>query len=201
MPPIDKAVVADSANELEPWVQLLDSLSSGAENITLGLIAGGRSSNERRVLDRLARSGLTAVGGKGLLVRLNLNGQPVPAHQLRTARASEQQPAPCPSPLGKWKEVSVAMQIGATAPKALEQLPRWLAGWKKEYRRILLDLGPLDAPVCRAVGRFCDGCLLLLGPETCASPTWLRRNIDHLTQCRANLSGSIVITADELAVA
>ncbi|MGN6545319.1 MAG: hypothetical protein ACTHK7_09750, partial [Aureliella sp.] len=54
---------------------------------------------------------------------------------------------------------------------------------------------PIDQPVCRALGRYCDSCLLLLGPETCASPTWLKRHIDHLAQCDAQLCGSMVIAS------
>ena len=186
-------------SELNPWIDLLHQLSAGAVNLTVGLIAGGRLSNERAALDRLAQSGLTLDGGEGLLIRLNLGNEALSKRQLRTARASEQMPTIVPSPLGSWREVSIPMQLGSTAPRSLERMPRWLAAWKKDFARILIDLGPLDQPVCRALGRYCDSCLLLLGPESCASPTWLRRHIDHLTQCDVTLSGSIVIATEATA--
>lgn len=187
--------------DLKPWIDLLQGLSTGAVNLTVGLIAGSRQPNERQVLTRLAEVGLPSATGGGLLVRLNLGNEGVSKRQLRSARASEQLPVPSLSPLGIWRDISIPMQLGATAPRNLEKLPRWLAAWKREYARVLIDLGPLDQPVCRALGRYCDCCLLLLGPETCASPTWLRRHIDHLTQCDATLSGSIVVSGAKQAVA
>lgn len=189
------------AVQLGPWIDLLDELSQGAVNLTVGLIAGSRTANERGALDRLALAGLTLDSGVGLLIRLNFGNEVVSSRQLRSARAGEQIPTPIPSPLGKWREVSIAMQPGSHASKGLERLPRWLATWKREYVRILIDLGPLDQPVCRSIGRNCDSCLLLLGPESCASPTWLRRHIDQLTQCDVTLSGSIVVSAGPSAVA
>jgi hypothetical protein len=186
--------------QLKPWTDLLEQLAQGAVNLTVGLIAGSRSSNERGALDRLAHAGLPSARD-GLLVRLNFGNEAVSKRQLRSARASEQNPISIPSPLGKWREVSVPMQLGSTAPKSLERLPRWLSQWKRQHDRILIDLGPVDQPVCRAVGRYCDTSLLLLGPETCASPSWLRRHIDHLTQCDVTLSGSIVVATEHTAVA
>lgn len=197
MPP----AAADAA-QLGPWVELLDQLSQGAVNLTVGLLSGSRAANERGALDRLAQAGLQLSGGRsGLLIRLTLGTEGISKRQLRSARATEQSPPPIPSPLGPWREVTVAMQLGNTAPRSLERLPRWLSAWKREYPRILLDLGPIDQPVCRALGRYCDSCLLLLGPETCASPTWLRRHLDHLVQCDATLSGSIVVSAEAAAAA
>lgn len=217
--------------QLGPWIELLDQLSQGAVNLTIGLVAGSRTPNQRAALDRLAMAGLQGPGlpgagssnadlpsadlpsagssdagtrgasGSSLLVRLSLGADAIARRQLRSARASEQAPTPVPSPLGAWREVTVSMQLGATAPKNLQRLPRWLSSWKREFSRILIDLGPIDQPVCRAVGRYCDSCLLLLGPETCASPTWLRRHIDHLTQCDVTLSGSIVVATEPPAIA
>lgn len=190
--------------DLTPWMELLTGLSAGAVNVTVGLISGSRQPNERLVLSKLAEAGLSADDPgacSGLLVRLNLGNEAISKRQLRSSRASDQAPVPALSPLGTWRDVSISMQLGATAPRNLEKLPRWLAAWKREYKRILIDLGPLDQPICRAVGRYCDCCMLLLGPETCASSTWLRRHIDHLTQCDATLSGSIIVSGVNLAVA
>jgi hypothetical protein len=192
---------AQSDADLAPWTDLLEGLSAGAVNLTVGLISGSRIPNDRVALARLAEVGLSLDDGSSLLIRLNLGNEAISKRQLRTARASDQAPVPAVSPLGTWREVSIPMQLGATAPRNLEKLPRWLSTWKREYKRILVDLGPLDQPVCRAVGRYCDCCLLLLGPETCASSIWLRRHIDHLTQCDVTLSGSIVLSAVKPAVA
>ena len=192
--------LSDTA-QLEPWINLLRELSAGAVNLTVGLIAGGRGPNERAALDRLAQAGLKLDGGEGLLIRLNFGNESSTKRQLRTARASAQAPVAVVSPLGRWREVSIPMQLGNAAPHNLEQLPRWLATWKRDFARILIDLGPLDQSICRAVGRYCDSCLLLLGPDSCASPTWLRRHIDHLTQCDVTLSGSIVVSSEPAAVA
>lgn len=190
----------DASAELQPWADLLGQLSQGAVNLTIGLISGSRWPNERAALDRLAQAGLgmaSAGSGQsqGLLIRLNMGNEPVPKRQLRSARAGDAAPTPALSPLGNWRDISIAMPISTTAPKNLERLPRWLSTWKREYARILLDLGPIDQPVCRALGRYCDSCLLLLGPETCASPTWLKRHIDHLSQCDAHLCGSMVVSS------
>ena len=187
--------------QLDPWINLLHDLSEGAVNLTVGLIAGGRLPNERGALDRLAQAGLKLESCAGLLIRLSLSDESTSRRQLRTARAVAQMPITIPSPLGSWREVSIPMQQNNHALRNLEQLPRWLAAWKRDFARILIDLGPLDQPVCRAIGRYCDSCLLLLGPESCASPTWLRRHIDHLTQCDVTLSGSIVVSTEPAAVA
>ncbi len=190
-----------TASELQPWIDLVESMSHGALNVTIGLISGCREGNERGALDRLASASLTGDAARQLLVRLGLDNEGLSKRQLRTARASEQAPTPVVSPLGKWNEVCVPIHLGSTAPVALERLPRWLSAWKRDYSRVLLDLGPLDQPICRAMGRLCDCCMLLLGPETCASPTWLRTHIDHLTQCHARLTGSIVIKTRHQSVA
>ncbi len=197
-----RPVVGETSDlELQPWVEMLDSLSTGAVNLTIGLIAGSRHPNERCVLDRLACTGLSHRPAGGLLIRLNFGTEAMSKRQLRTARASEQSPTPVVSPLGTWRETTLPMQSTLTAPPALERLPRWLTAWKRQYSRILVDLGPLDQPICRSLARFCDCTILILGPETCASPTWLRRHIDHLTQCDATLSGSIVVSGASAAMA
>lgn len=189
----------DTSAELQPWVELLAQHSQGALNLTVGLISGSRWPNQRPALDRLAAAGLAQ--GTGLLIRLNMGDEPLPKRQLRSARTSDALPTPARSPLGNWRDISITMPVSATAPKNLERLPRWLAAWKREFARILIDLGPIDQPVCRALGRYCDSCLLLLGPETCASPTWLRRHIDHLSQCDANLCGSLVVATQAASAA
>lgn len=180
--------------ELKPWVELVESLSSSAVNLTMGLIAGSRAPVARAVLDRLASAGFEGVGRRGLLIRMNLGSDAMPKRQMRSSRSAEQAPTVIPAPLGKWSEVTIPMRLGITAPPTLEQLPRWLSSWKRDYQRILLDLGPLDQPICRTVGRYCDATLLILGPETCASPTWLRRHIDHLTECDTSLTGSLLVS-------
>lgn len=185
--------------ELKPWVELIESLSSSAVNLTMGLIAGSRAPIARAVLDRLAVAGLDGIGRRGLLIRMNLGSDALPKRQLRAARTVEQSPTVIGAPLGKWSEVTIPMRLGMTAPPTLEQLPRWLSGWKRDYSRILLDLGPLDQPICRTVGRYCDATMLILGPETCASPTWLRRHIDHLTECDTSLTGSLLVSASHAA--
>lgn len=198
---------SDASTELQPWVDLLAQLSEGAVNLTIGLVSGSRWPNERRALDRLAEAGLGhGLGlhprqGKGLLIRLNMGNEPISKRQLRSARTSDALPTPAQSPLGNWRDISIAMPISATAPKNLERLPRWLAAWKREFARILIDLGPIDQPICRALGRYCDSCLLLLGPETCASPTWLKRHVDHLAECDAHLCGSMVVSTQAASVA
>ncbi len=185
--------------ELEPWNELLRSLSSGAVNLTMGFISGSRAPIARAVLDRLAANGLAEVGRRGLLIRMNLGSSALPKRQMRAARTAEQSPTIIGAPLGNWSEVTIPMRLGLTAPPTLEQLPRWLSAWKRDYSRILLDLGPLDQPICRTVGRYCDATILILGPETCASPTWLRRHIDHLTECDTNLTGSLLVSAEQAA--
>ena len=185
--------------ELKPWVELIESLSSGAVNLTMGLIAGSRAPIARAVLDRLAVAGLDGIGRRGLLIRMNLGSDALPKRQLRAARTVEQSPTVIGAPLGKWSEVTIPMRLGMTAPPTLEQLPRWLSSWKRDFSRILLDLGPLDQPICRTVGRYCDATMLILGPDTCASPTWLRRHIDHLTECDTSLTGSLLVSASHAA--
>lgn len=188
--------------ELRPWLELLQRLSQGSMNLTVGLISGSRLPSERRVLERLAQSGLAAssespssgLSGNGLLVRLKLGNEMAVRRALRTAKAADQIPSPAESTLGRWFDVAVSMRLGASAPRNLELLPRWLSQWKRQFARILIDLGPIDQPICRTLGRYCDTSLILLGPETCASPIWLKRHIEHLTQCDAALAGSIEIS-------
>lgn len=188
--------------DLRPWLELLQRLSHGALNLTVGLISGSRLPTERRVLELLAQTGLmrnmesltAGLPRTGLLIRLNLTSE-VARRGLRTAKAADQMPTPTESVQGPWYEVTVPMRLGTFAPKNLERLPRWLSQWKRQFQRIMIDLGPIDQPICRTLGRYCDSSLILLGPETCASPIWLRRHIEHLTQCDASLAGSIEISS------
>ncbi len=90
----------------------------------------------RAVLDRLAVAGFEAVGRRGLLIRMNLGSDALPKRQLRAARTVEQSPTVIAAPLGNWSEVTIPMRLGVTAPPTLEQLPRWISGWKRDYSRI-----------------------------------------------------------------
>lgn len=185
--------------QLQPWIDLLEQQAQGSVNTTIGLIAGGSEANERGALDRLAQTGFASVSGSGLLIRLSsdagLGSGSIARRQLRSARTSEQVPTAIPSPIGPWHEVCFINDTRAAQSPMLPRWTRWLAAWKNQYARILIDLGPLDDPHCRSLGRYCDSCLLLLGPVTCPSPAWLRRYIDLLTQCDVPLSGSIVVAA------
>ena len=178
---------------LGPWMRWLDDVSQSAISLTVGLISGSRNPNDRHSLDRLAATGLNEVASKGLVIRLLAGNESATKHQLRTARSSEQLPTPVASPLGAWREIALPISSGTSGSRTLEHLPRWLSEWKRQHRRVFLDLGAIDQPMCRALGRYCDACLLLLGPHTAASPAWLRQQIDHLTRCDVHIAGSIVL--------
>ncbi len=127
---------------------------------------------------------------------MNLGSDALPKRQLRAARTVEQSPTVIGAPLGKWSEVTIPMRLGIT------HLPLW-----NNYRvgcrvgtGLLAHLArsrPTRQPICRTVGRYCDATILILGPETCASPTWLRRHIDHLTECDTSLTGSLLVSATQ----
>lgn len=181
---------------LEGWQAVLDQLGTGAINFTVGLIGGSRECNDRRAVDRLASAALAGAAGKGLLVRVNSEVEIVPRRSLRAAKTVEAGPPLTPSPQGPWKETVVAMRLGLTAPPNLERLPRWLSKWKRDFSRIVIDLGAINLPVCRTIGRYCDTSFLLLGPNACAGSQWLRDQLDILSNCHVAVAGSLLITTD-----
>lgn len=185
---------APAADEvLEPWMRWLDDLSQAAINVTIGLISGSRKPSDRHLVDRLAAAGLNQAATKGLVIRLVIGNDMAIRRQLRTARHSEQLPIPAQSPLGSWRDITLPVSLGSSGSQTLEQLPRWLSEWKRQHRRIFLDLGAIDQPMSRVLGRYCDTCLLLLGPATAASPLWIRQHLEDLKRCDTHVAGSLVL--------
>ncbi len=180
---------------LDSWTKCVVDQARTASCITVGLMSASRDASDRRVVDRLAKSLACALRDtdldpRMLVVRLRLCS-PQNGHD-----NDQQSPPPEPrdmdSPLGRWRELEVVMPISHTAPATLIQLPRWLPKWKQRFGLLLLDLGPMHLVPSRTIGRLCDSCYLLLGPDTCASQAWITRHVNWHRQSGSVICGSLV---------
>jgi hypothetical protein len=184
----------DVDQELAGWATAVEQLSAGSVNFTLGLMNGSREPNLKEAVDRLARAYLMGAGGSSLVVRLKLDDE-APLHRsLRSAKSVDAGPPVLASAGGPWKETIISVEPRAVSAAAQARLPKWLSRWKREYSRVLLDLGPMDHPLGRQLGRYCDTSFILLGPHWCASPMWIRQQLDLLTNCQVAVAGSLVLS-------
>ena len=162
--------------------------------LVIGLTNGCRRSVERRLLDSTVKELSRAVVGRVidhrvLLVRTRsdlLDFEQFSRTPMETA------PRPQASPLGNWMELTVEVPLTVSAPWTLEQLPRWLTGWRQSFGVIVLDLGPINQVNSRALGRLCDGIILMLGPSGCASSQWLLQHVAWHESAGASFLGSMV---------
>lgn len=182
---------------LRKWSQLVCEHASAAVNLTVGFMSGSRLDIDRRAVDRLTGAATTDLGLPTLLIRLSVCGAAIYVPHAGTSTMVDDRPTPRVSPLGSWSEVSLDMPLGGSAPRVLELLPKWLVGWKKEYRLILIDLGPMHQAPCRTMGRYCDACYLVLGPYSCASHAWIMQQIALQSRSGVLLAGTIVAEAHD----
>lgn len=168
---------------------------------SIGLISGGRDSNDKRAVHTLARCLSQKLIDRSRLRSLLLVIFDV-YRSRDVSRAVDQPPGPpraSRSPLGKWHEVEIPMPVGRTPSWSLQQLPGWLASWKREHSVILLDMGPMDLLPSRAIGSLCDDCYLLLGPSACGSPEWIQQHLAWHDRCGSRITGTLVTTLSKAA--
>lgn len=187
---------------LEKWVTTISQESRLAKCTTVGLTGGSRTGTDRRVTDVLARSlsnglQLTHAEARLLVVRLAVEETVLP--RLRQPTVVQQLPPITASPLGRWAFVEVPLLLGSAAPWALEQLPKRLPEWKENFEVILFDLGPMHLVPSRTIGRLCDGCYVVLGPDSCASPDWILQHIAWHERSGALVIGSLVSKFEQAA--
>ncbi|MEO8270682.1 MAG: hypothetical protein ABI557_13245, partial [Aureliella sp.] len=82
--------------------------------------------------------------------------------------------------------------IGNRAGWWLEHVPRWMPSWKREFGFLLIDLGPISEVPSRVIGRLCDGCYVLLGPEACGSHEWLLQHIAWHDRSGCTVCGTLI---------
>lgn len=187
---------------LEKWVAAISQEARSAKCTTVGLIGGSRLGIDRRVTDMLAKNlsqGLQLIQAQMRLLVVRLTVEETTLPLLRQTAEKEQFPAISASPLGRWSFVDVPMLLGNAAPWALEQLPKRLPEWKESFEVILLDLGAMHLVTSRAVGRLCDGCYVVLGPDSCASPDWILQHIAWHERSGAQVIGSLVSRFEQAA--
>lgn len=178
----------------ESWAAGLAHDSSLAKCTTIGLISGSRSANPRCVVDAYAQRIADArhecrAKLPMLIVRLDVRHSATPP---RTGQNSELPPPTALSPLGPWREVTIPVPIGRKAGWWLEHLPHWLPNWKREFGFLLVDLGPISEVPSRVIGRLCDGCYLMLGPEACGSHEWLLQHIAWHDHSGCTICGTLI---------
>ncbi len=187
--------VADAElDTAEYWADCLAHDSLLAKCTTIGLIGGSRFSSPRCVVDAYARliaDSRHACKAKRpmLIVRLDVRSTDAPP---RTGPNSELPPATSVSSLGPWSEVTVPVPIGKKAGWWLEHVPHWLPSWKREFGFLLIDLGPIAEVPSRVIGRLCDGCYVLLGPEACGSHEWLLQHIAWHDSSGCTICGTLI---------
>lgn len=185
-------------NPLADWADSIVQDYSPNSCTTIGLMSGSRFVCERRVIDALMRVVDEARGQRRLslpmlLVRLDVvEGRPLE----RAPEQSEAAPAPQTSPLGHWSEVTVPVPVGTRASWSLEQLPRWLYAWKRQFRLVVIELGPMHQVPSRVIGRLCDANYILLGPSTCGSRDWIMQHAAWHEQSGSTICGCLLTTLD-----
>ena len=149
------------------WAESIVREVQGCQQLTVGLISGARYGNDPRCIDRLvgvlARQA-KAAGEEYSVLNVRLAVQTTEKLD-RPEGQSDRVPPAVKSPLGNWSELQIPVPIGARASWSLLQLPSWLSTWKKAYRLILLDTGPIHLVPSRVVGHLCDINYLHLGPQ------------------------------------
>ena len=176
------------------WGSAVATSAQNATTYSIGLTSGSRFANDRRAIERLVRSAATelmdATGASTLLLRLDPQTADGGAPTTRIAA-----PVATKSPLGPWYELNLPMPEKGSAPWALEHIPHWLPQWKLRHRLVAIDLGPMHLTPSRVIGRLCDVCYVMLGPNTCASHDWIMQQIDFHSRSGSVIAGSIVSTA------
>ncbi len=188
-----KNVADDSVAQ---WAEGIVQDLSQNSSMTIGLTNGSRYGCDRRAIDALSRvlddaRGVCHGTRPMLLVRLSVM---VGAALERADDQPETGPTVVRSPLGAWSEVSVPVPVGKRASWSLEQLPHWLASWKRDFGLVLIDLGPIHEVPSRIIGRLCDGCYVLLGPDTCASRDWILQQVAWHQHSGSTICGTLVTT-------
>jgi hypothetical protein len=61
---------------------------------------------------------------------------------------------------------------------------------------IMIDLGPMHHVPSRTIGRLCDHCYVLLGPDLCASVDWIRQHLAWHDRAGSTVGGTIIITSN-----
>ncbi len=178
------------------WPEAVVVEACNAACTTIGLMAGSRDANDVRVIDSLVKELSDQFGAREYAARMMLLRLDV--HHSTSLERQHGQPAGLPkstrSPLGNWSEVAVPMPVGRSASWSLQQLPRWLPKWKSEFDLILIDLGPMNLVPSRAIGRLCDSCYLLLGPDSCASHEWILQHVAWHDRSGSSICGTLLTT-------
>lgn len=185
----------DNSQGLEGWLQQISLEIHGTPNLTLGIASGDRELLDRRVLDLLARKlvqpqTFDSRAEKLLVVRVRFD---LVGARTSLAMGEKRQslPSPQPSPLGGWCYVDLIPSHRRQDTELTQQISRGLPGWKQKFRLILIELGSLGSPLSRSLGFLCDGSYIVLGPDSCGSPLWLRQNIDLHLCSGSQISGLI----------
>ncbi len=187
-----------SNGSAEGWAAELVQEALQAPCTTIGLVSGNRQGSDRCVIDAYARllaQQLQKARFKRPLLIVRLHTQVAATAGSTTARNSI--PRPAPSPLGAWSDVHINVAVGRKSPGVLQQLPQWLPSWKTEYGFLLIDLGPICELPSRVAGRLCDGCYVMLGPETCGSYEWLMRHIAWHDRSGSTMCGTLLTTTGD----
>ncbi len=178
------------------WAQQIVRESLDAKCTSIGLCNGSRHANDRRAIDALARLlcdelAMSRPNHKMLILRLDVVSQRQAIAD--TVEQMEKAPLPTVSPLGPWSELTVQVPISNRAGWALEHLPHWLPEWKRMFQLLLVDLGPMSEVPSRIIGRLCDGCYVLLGPGTCASPEWILQHTAWHDRSGSAICGTLLV--------
>lgn len=187
-------------NPANEWATTLLSEANTADNLTLGIVNGSRLPNDRRTFDRIMQSVTSALQttGKRALV-IHLDATTVESKEPPTSPENRRIPVAERSPLGNWSEVNIPILGRSKATWELEQLPTWLPVWKDAFQVIVLDLGPMHLPESRAVGRLCDGCYVLLGPDACGSSEWIMQQAAWHHKVGSIITGTLVSSLSKAA--
>lgn len=183
----------------EQWAAGIVGDLNVINTMTIGLTSGSRYASDQRAVDGLAQAIHSALSKRRDAMCTTL------VLRLKNAVSSEQRlgvnekqigPSIIDSKRGGWSEVTVPVPISNGAygsNNSVDYLSHWMTTWKQEFRVILVDLGPICTAPSRMIGRLCDGCYILLGPETCGSREWILRHVAWHQQSGSTICGTLVV--------
>jgi hypothetical protein len=183
---------------LASWSASVVQEASNAHNLTVGIVSGHRNPTDRRVLDQLARSfalsGTTPGGPQSQLLVIRLRYDLGNAGDREASDGEIELSRPLKSPLGSWSVVDV---VPPRTRKGLDELPNRIAhalpDWKRAYKIIVIDLGSVGSHLSRQLGYLCDAAYIVLGPEGCGAPDWLRLQIANHEQSGSHIVGTLTV--------
>jgi hypothetical protein len=184
------------------WANSLAEEASMSDSLTIGIVNGSKTPSDSFAIEGLISSLSESLRdadneARCLLIRAEPHD---PLSTISDPPSEPRIPVAAKSDFGCWCEASlVCNKDGNPTEGTAGMLHKWLPVWKKAFRLIVIDLGPIHGSTSRTVGRLCDGSYLLLGPTACGSQEWIMQQVAWHNQSGSTICGSLLVEAQHAA--